>query len=508
MSRGLVFRGVLAGPDDVAALWRQAGTAAVETLDVTGTRCSDAALAALLAEPRAQRIRSLVLDDNPITDAGLAELGDPGRLPDLAALSLRRTGIGDAGATILAALDQPLRSLHLDDAGVRAGGLAAIGQASWLDRLEELTLSVEPGTRLVFGADLPRPGQWLATAGLRSLRRCDLSGCYVSESDVAALTGAAHLATLTELHLNRVDLNDRAAYSITNSRALANLTALYLAGNRLRHSGAQALAGSPHLRALRVLDVTGNPIDGPGIMALVRSTALAGLAELRCGWGLVELDDWPAVVARFPALSMPPDVRRYHEDSPDALDEALDEATRTGSLSLRMVRLGAASWELLRADPRFAAVERLALHRNQLGDEGAAALAGNGALTRLTHLELVDNGIGATGVRALTSGVPYRSVRHLDLSGNRIGAEGIATLLGPSAAALRELVLRRVPGPGLAALPDLPGLDGLDVLDLSDNDMSDIDREYYDWAGPPVHTVPADAVAVALRERLGCRLRL
>jgi hypothetical protein len=43
---------------------------------------------------------------------------------------------------------------------------------------------------------------------------------------------------------------------------------------------------------------------------------------------------------------------------------------------------------------------------------------------------------------------------------------------------------------------------------LSDNDMSDTDRDYYDWAGPPVSTVPADTVAIALRQRLGYRLQL
>jgi hypothetical protein len=96
---------------------------------------------------------------------------------------------------------------------------------------------------------------------------------------------------------------------------------------------------------------------------------------------------------------------------------------------------------------------------------------------------------------------------HLDLSGNPITADGLHALAAAGLSRLRTLRLCRTGAVGQALLR-LPALDRLDLLDLSGNDVSDQDREFFDWAGPPVDRMPAHPVAVALRARLGHRLRL
>ncbi|MEV4133868.1 hypothetical protein AB0J72_17080 [Dactylosporangium sp. NPDC049742] len=190
------------------------------------------------------------------------------------------------------------------------------------------------------------------------------------------------------------------------------------------------------------------------------------------------------------------------------LAEQLSRAAQTRSVTLRDVGLEPDSYGLLRTDTRFADVERLALHHNQLGDSGTAALAANPALTAVTHLELVGNALGHDGIRALTSSPLRTTVTRLDLSGNPVTPEGFDALAEASMPALRELVLRNVRCGGLGALLRAAALDRLTLLDLSENDIADHDREYADWGGPAVYTIPADEVCVELRLRLGYRLDL
>ncbi|GGM46216.1 hypothetical protein ACFFX1_21900 [Dactylosporangium sucinum] len=195
-------------------------------------------------------------------------------------------------------------------------------------------------------------------------------------------------------------------------------------------------------------------------------------------------------------------------DGARQLADELDRAAETRSVALRNVALEPASHDLLRTDARFAGVRRITLHDNRLGDDGAAALAANPALTAVAELELVGNGIGEAGIRALTGGRLRDTVTRLDLSGNPVTRGGFGALADASMPALRELLLRDVRCAGLDTLLRAAALDNLTLLDLTDNDIADYDREYFDWGGPAVFTIPADEVCVALRERLGARLRL
>ena len=72
----------------------------------------------------------------------------------------------------------------------------------------------------------------------------------------------------------------------------------------------------------------------------------------------------------------------------------------------------------------LASLSQLHLYENGIGDEGARALAQSPHLASLTHLDLYDNGIGEEGARALAQSPHLASLTKLDVRANRIGKEG------------------------------------------------------------------------------------
>lgn len=94
-------------------------------------------------------------------------------------------------------------------------------------------------------------------------------------------------------------------------------------------------------------------------------------------------------------------------------------------------------------------IRMLYLSKNNIGDAGAAHLAGifqqqiTGAVT-LIGLDLCDNRIGSTGAAAIAQSLAASQLQVLDLGGNKIGVNGavaIATALSTAKTQLRELRL-------------------------------------------------------------------
>lgn len=77
----------------------------------------------------------------------------------------------------------------------------------------------------------------------------------------AELLRSPHLARLTSLLLQRLDLDDEDARAIASAEALRTLRWLSLARNRIGRPGVEALAASPWLAQLPVLDLFDNPCD-------------------------------------------------------------------------------------------------------------------------------------------------------------------------------------------------------------------------------------------------------
>ena len=128
------------GPDGVAALLMSTRLVNLSTLDLAQTRCTAAALEAVPA--LADRLTALSLAANDLGDLGVRYLcGWP--LAGLRDLNLNRTGIGDDGATVLAATPDlaGLRRLALNGNRMTEVGKRRLAESPYLRRIPALELS-------------------------------------------------------------------------------------------------------------------------------------------------------------------------------------------------------------------------------------------------------------------------------------------------------------------------------------------------------------------------------
>jgi uncharacterized protein (TIGR02996 family) len=75
------------------------------------------------------------------------------------------------------------------------------------------------------------------------------------------LLRSPHLARLSSLALEKLDLDDSDARTIAGAEALRTLRYLSLSKNRIGRDGVEALAASPWLARLDVLDLSNNPCN-------------------------------------------------------------------------------------------------------------------------------------------------------------------------------------------------------------------------------------------------------
>lgn len=75
------------------------------------------------------------------------------------------------------------------------------------------------------------------------------------------LLRSPHLARLSSLALEDLDLDDEDARAIARAEGLRTLRYLALGNNRIGRAGVEALAASPWLARLDVLDLSNNPCD-------------------------------------------------------------------------------------------------------------------------------------------------------------------------------------------------------------------------------------------------------
>ncbi len=192
-------------------------------------------------------------------------------------------------------------------------------------------------------------------------------------------------------------------------------------------------------------------------------------------------------------------------DNPEPILRKLDGAGDTLEILYNIISLPRAI--ALGADARLAEVRTLVLHDNRLGDAGLTALLASPHLRAVERLAVRRNAIGAAGIEALAAWPRLADVRALDLADNPLGG-GLAALAGsPHLGALHILGLARCGGP-FDALVELSVLDQLSELDLSGSGLSDRHRKVFDWDKRTIVEVAASDLAVALRRRLGPRLKL
>jgi uncharacterized protein (TIGR02996 family) len=241
-----VFAQYLGGPGGLAAALRGAPSlAGLTRLSLGRNRLTDDDVAELVRCPFADRLESLDLHDNPITDAGVARLGEPGAFPRLARLDLGRTGVGPTvAAAVATAPHRPtLQSLGL-------AGNVAVGRLS-SDAVRLLDVAV---------LDVSETG--LTVLGLNRL------------------VAASERATVRVLRANGNSFGDGGAGVVATSPAFVELRDLGLRHNEVTAEGAERLATSPVLGRLERLDLTHNPIEPLGWGAFLSPPGLRRLKRL------------------------------------------------------------------------------------------------------------------------------------------------------------------------------------------------------------------------------------
>lgn len=99
---------------EMASVFAMTPVFRLSRLDLSGCRISPAALPAVLDSPWLSDVRSMVLDDNPLGDRGIAILAGHPALARVQELSLARCSIGDEGLRLLAAGDTLSDLRHVD----------------------------------------------------------------------------------------------------------------------------------------------------------------------------------------------------------------------------------------------------------------------------------------------------------------------------------------------------------------------------------------------------------
>lgn len=171
------------------------------------------------------------------------------------------------------------------------------------------------------------------------------------------------------------------------------LRELYLESCYMGAAGLSAALDGPWASTLKVLDAS-NFIMGPG--RLPKTLPVEGLERLYLNWVRPSAPAWATIVS-WPWRSLK-------------------------TLSLEGHELDLLALRTLLGSPMAASLEQLCLNWNQLGPEGAKALAQAEHLMGLQGLDLRRNSIGDEGAQALMRAPWFGALKVLRLGHNRLSA--------------------------------------------------------------------------------------
>lgn len=250
---------------------------------------------------------------------------------------------------------------------------------------------------------------------------------------------------------------------------------------RMRHLEAEyALAkalgpvlGEAPLPRLRSLVLRSSEMGDKAAWTLVRRDGLAGLETLDIGEAKLGADGGRAIAQSGLKLRR---LLLYKNEIGAEGAKALAESPSLAGLrelDLGNNKIGKEGAAAIAASPHLQGLEVLGLARCSIGKEGAASIAA--AFPRLRSLDLIGNGIGPEGVRAIALGKGLGSLRELILQQTRAGDEGVAHLLAsPLAARLTSLNLRsnKLTDASAGAIASAAQLAGLRSLNVNNNDIT------------------------------------
>ncbi|MGZ0172538.1 MAG: leucine-rich repeat domain-containing protein [Planctomycetales bacterium] len=282
----------IAGLGEVGAKLKKDGDGLVIEVDFKGLTISDSALEQLAG---LRRLRSVLLNETGVTDAGMATLG---KIPTLQNVDLRGCTISNAGLEPLAALSE-LKALRLsgesgatsvdDDGMVHVAKMknlkallldflwvseVGLEQLAGLDRLEELYLA-----KTLVGDDA------LATMSqFPRLKKLRISQCQFENE------GLAHLAKVTTLEdLDLSENNQINDLGMPHLSKLKKLKRLNLWRTYVGDPGVENLAG---LTAMEWLNLDNSQISDS---CLVHLSGMSKLKFLHLGSTLVSDSGLPAL---------------------------------------------------------------------------------------------------------------------------------------------------------------------------------------------------------------------
>lgn len=353
----------------------------------------------------------------------------------------------------------------------------------------------------------PAPPQWWSVSSSSKARERSealplANGLrfYRGPLDPAKLRAMLELSAkhqLTHLDLSGARLGLVGARALATMPELRQLYSLRLSKNQLGAEGARVLAQSPHLYALERLDLSENALRLAGLDALLGAGAWDALKhlELYCN----ELTDAGALrlsqsslIPQLSSLGLGLNHLCYEgHQSIDALLERVDDAALE-RLDLHANRLGDVGARMISTAPRLRKLKTLGLRYTFISAQGVNTLMQSELLTALESLDLGSNTIDAFELQPMLWALP--SLKRLSLSRTELEDQGFIRLLNAAAFDdLERLKLNdaKLTSSSIQALAQRRELGRLSVLELNDNPIND-----------------AGAFAIAQSKHLGSLRRL
>jgi uncharacterized protein (TIGR02996 family) len=285
---------------------------------------------------------------------------------------------------------------------------------------------------------------------IRQLQKLDIGDHAIYDAGASAILTSERLATLTDIHLGNNGLSDGILNTLRDAHHL-KLKALDLMSNWLTGSGLAGL-GAAHLAGLERLSLQRNPIGPTGAGHLASAPFVANLRELALA--NCNLDDpalaivlgaaWPQLTELYvgwnalfgsraaAALAANRSLARLEELSLGRCAIGPTQAKILGRASLPALRnlnadnnpLGPEGLGALLAGPLVCPVRTLHLTETELGDDGAEVLARSSAVANVRSLWLRQNRITNRGALALAESPHLADVQYLRVPENKIGKKG------------------------------------------------------------------------------------
>lgn len=254
---------------------------------------------------------------------------------------------------------------------------ASVDAATFLERGEELFHRLRLRRLRLLDAASVIP-KLFSSPLLTQVRELDLCNAELGNAGVALLAHSHVLKNLESLDLGFNGLTDAGIEALSRSSNFPELTSLSLNDNdEITCGGLRMIAESPFFAGLTTLDVSGNDIGERGIGAVIASPAMARLCSFRIN------------------------------------------NNRIGNGGLATLTKSVLLTRMLKTDPK------LAVRDNNIGADGATALATCPALAECTTLDLTNNDLRDAGVATLLRSPHLSKLKVLRLGRNQLTDHGI-----------------------------------------------------------------------------------